>query len=537
MTANFKNGVMVPSSLNKHSVRYNMYLQVRHINTIVNKAAVKTAQDLLEPKEETHTPSLMDTDSSLNDTVKTKWRAKSLNTFTKLFQDDKWTNPLFVQRLFSNLMSMIDHWIYKDDFNETKKETLKANLECDEKMLEEVIGCLRDAKRVLRTGKHARDKERSGIKKVVYQAYVSRVNDFKDEDWRPNCDEKYIWNDVVNNYQHVGVSANRWLQTCKLPEDADFKRDMAAGVDKGGTIFLMIYDKYEHQLIRIGLGFGHYCHKIDKEHRELDSKCSKEMQKDTPDMEQIRRWRAQQKNGTNKRLRQRDAMHRMGVLILTSTVSKTDNRRRFELIACPKMPVKAMIRKDKGTRTISSYSSKLLTYMGFGDFDRMLEEKILYCHRKDGKDSITLDQRGEAYTTGTCNCCGLYTPGIGRSKIFICPNRKCKGSMGVIRDGQGAINILSQVLYDKHISQENTPPEEGIEEEDNFLSDDEDMDEDQGDEGSKMDGEATHTQTHTPTQPQHNDENTMMTDNTPSDKLNNLPSSKYTEGLGSGSIT
>jgi transposase len=113
------------------------------------------------------------------------------------------------------------------------------------------------------------------------------------------------------------------------------------------------------------------------------------------------------------------------------------------------MPVKAMINKSKGTRKISKKSAKLLQYMGFGKFDHKLQQAVLYCNTKDGKMNMWIDDRGEAYTTSTCNCCGKYTPGIGRSKLFVCKDKTCDGHKGVIRDGQGAINILSQALFDE----------------------------------------------------------------------------------------
>lgn len=385
---------------------------------------------------------------------------KSRKEWSKKFEDhctevfEKCENPTVTAQINSLYVGLIIYW--------TKYHTLEGK---------DVDDSLRDILNQVNTTVKSRystidDKrrnmlERDGLRKGLRRAYRTRLAEFKKrEDWMPNKSSEfaYIWREEVTEFEDVGVGASWMLQTNTLPYDLDRlpSRHAASSVDKGGTIFMMIYDARDHRLIRVGLGLAEYIDGLKKEYRKLQGEIAKNPHADKDNRR--RRIRMKEINATCRR--EVDKAHDIVIKLLTSTVKLANGtkERRFSMIANPKMNVKGMTSK-KGN--LSKRCRRQLRSLRFGEFDYKLEQAVLYGNRMDGKISMTIDTSGEPYTTSTCNCCGEYTPGIGRGKLFRCSDQTCMGRHGVLRDAQGAINICIQMLFKQSIRKRKSAPESG----------------------------------------------------------------------------
>ena len=186
---------------------------------------------------------------------------------------------------------------------------------------------------------------RDGLRKGLRRAYRKKLATFTArEDWMPNKSSEfaYIWRDEVIAFEYAGVGASWMLQECILPYDEKTlpSRHAASSVDKGGTIFAMIYDARDHRFFRVGLGLAEYIDNLKKEHRRLQGEIAKNPQ----EQEENRKRRFRMKEITTTVRRLVDTAHDIVIKLLTSTVTLKDGKkeRRFSKIANPTLNVKGV---------------------------------------------------------------------------------------------------------------------------------------------------------------------------------------------------
>ena len=370
-----------------------------------------------------------------------EWKKKLIGVCTTMFS--RCADP---KNMFTNLKALVDHYV-STEMTEADKETARANLGCKQEELEILLRSFSKLKKSLEKNQNKKSRLRYRLTKCIRSVFyiharptATPASSSANPVDKPN---EQRWEFVVNDFEHEGVFANRWLQKLSCGATQDCFR--ASGVDKGGTIVFMIYDANNHQLFRVGLGFGKY---LDRKYHKPRTRLQSISAKNPEDVEGNKLRSKQIQKLFDDERREVDKIHDMTVRILLSRDHKT-HKRNFQLIACPKMNIKGMTQRSG---RLSKRWRRIMRKLRFGDFDNKLERAAFNSRLMFGEEEgCRVDARAEHFTTGTCTCCGKYSPGTGRNKVFRCKDASCVGSIGILRDGQGARNICVQALFDKSV--------------------------------------------------------------------------------------